>query len=548
MLAMKRLHLLCLIAVLLCAACATPSGGKGQMGSYSAEQLQSMGEKFLAAGDFIQAIKYLTAAEQKRPKDATLLYYIGVAYSGRKMHTEALAYFQKALAEKPDYPEAYNAMGAVYADRGQLDQAQNAFQKVLNNSLYETPQFARYNLGRVFEKKGDPLSALQQYQEAARLQPTYALAYLRIGLVQESQSNNYEARKAFALAVQYGPDLAEAHMHYAILSFGAGDFDSALYSFARVIRLVPNTPDADEARRYLDKIAAAQDAAARAVPYPSRERPARVEMITQPQVRYSEPSQPEIRTVPPSPAPEPVRTEQPARLEPPVRVGAPGTAAPLLTNAPPVTAVPPATAAPPATATAAAPATAAAAAPAAMTEPPAGVEQSPKSEMTAMLEQPARVESPAKAEPPAGVGSSAKVEQPAPVEPPAKVEPASIPATSLKGEEPARVEQTAKVEQATAKAPEPEVRPEPAQPPAPQFKFVVQVGSFEEKEGAEQMQVTLLKKGYSAVVRRVKDRTKGMVYVLQLKPVDTLSKASTMAIQLETEVRSTPTVVRVPGN
>jgi cell division septation protein DedD len=176
-------------------------------------------------------------------------------------------------------------------------------------------------------------------------------------------------------------------------------------------------------------------------------------------------------------------------------------------------------------------------------QPAAGSEPPAKWEMSAKVEQPARVEPSAKIEPPA------KVDQPAGLEPPAKVElPAKSEPPAKVEEQPARVEQTAKVEQAPVKAPEAEIQTEPAPATQRQFKFVVQVGSFPEKEGAEEMQVTLLKKGYPAVVRRVKDRVKGMIYVLQLKPVDTLSKASTMAIQLESEVRSSPTVVRVPGN
>ncbi|NTV35222.1 MAG: hypothetical protein HGA50_18300, partial [Deltaproteobacteria bacterium] len=51
--------------LLLIGACAT--AGKDPLDRLSAEQLQQMGEKYLAAGNIAQALRFLTMAHEKKP-------------------------------------------------------------------------------------------------------------------------------------------------------------------------------------------------------------------------------------------------------------------------------------------------------------------------------------------------------------------------------------------------------------------------------------------------------------------------------------------------
>jgi cell division septation protein DedD len=78
--------------------------------------------------------------------------------------------------------------------------------------------------------------------------------------------------------------------------------------------------------------------------------------------------------------------------------------------------------------------------------------------------------------------------------------------------------------------------------------FAVQVGSFKEKGNAEEMQRNLQKKGYSVQVRSRVDPKLGQLFVVQLAPVDTESKASTLVEQIRREDKVKPFVVKVPGS
>ena len=224
---MKRLALLSVALLLVISGCATTAASSASFG----RQLQDMGEKYMAAGDTANALQYLTEAEQKRPDDPIIQYDLGLAYDQRGLPDKALSHLQKALKIKPAYPEARMPWALSMPDAGSIELAQEAFQKALDDPFYKTPQFAAYNLGRLYEKKGDIERALTNYQQAVKFEPRYGMAWFRIGQILEQLHRDDEARHAYGKAVAASPDLAEAHLRYGIMSYQAGDMEAAL-SFA----------------------------------------------------------------------------------------------------------------------------------------------------------------------------------------------------------------------------------------------------------------------------------------------------------------------------
>jgi tetratricopeptide (TPR) repeat protein len=241
--------------LILAAACAT-TGRNGEKPKFGFEQLQRMAESYLAAGDTGLALQYLTMAEKMKPKDPTIQYDFGLAYGARGLPGESLARFEKALALNPDYAEASNALGVMYAEQNQFDKAEAAFKKALANPFYQTPHNAWYNLGRLNEKRGDPQAALQNYQQAVRARAANAPAYLRIGIIEEQLGDHAEAMLSYEKALQYNPNLIEALLHIGILRYQSGESADARDAFAQVVRLSPDSDFAVEAHRYLQMLAA----------------------------------------------------------------------------------------------------------------------------------------------------------------------------------------------------------------------------------------------------------------------------------------------------
>jgi type IV pilus assembly protein PilF len=248
---MTRLRILFSLLLFVAAGCASFSRDPTE--NYSTYQLRQMGERLLGARDLGQALKFLSLAEKRRPDDPVIQYDLGLAYYERGLKYDAFTHLKKALALKPGYPEAENALGRYYAEQGQLDQAQQCFERAVANPFYATPELALYNLGMIYEKKGDPEAALKQYQEAVRLQHNYGLAYYRMGLMLEQLRRADEAREAYGRATELSPDLIEAHYRYGVMSYTAGELENAFYSLDRVVKLAAYSTMAEDAKRILGR-------------------------------------------------------------------------------------------------------------------------------------------------------------------------------------------------------------------------------------------------------------------------------------------------------
>ena len=79
------------------------------------------------------------------------------------------------------------------------------------------------------------------------------------------------------------------------------------------------------------------------------------------------------------------------------------------------------------------------------------------------------------------------------------------------------------------------------------YRYMVELGSFVDKEKAEQIKAQLREKGYNATVKSRKDQTLGEIFVIQFGPVASLSKATTLMTQLGGEIEGQPVIVKVPA-
>jgi cell division septation protein DedD len=90
---------------------------------------------------------------------------------------------------------------------------------------------------------------------------------------------------------------------------------------------------------------------------------------------------------------------------------------------------------------------------------------------------------------------------------------------------------------------EPKVRPS-----ADKNLYTVQVGSFQEKRYADEMQQNLQKRGYKVVVKLKNHPKLGQVHVVQLEPVTGIDKANTLVAQIRNEQKVNPIIQKVePG-
>jgi len=102
--------------------------------------------------------------------------FLGWAYSFQGRYDAAITECRKAIALDPEYGNPYNDIGAYLIEKGSLDEAVPWLEKAIQAKRYDSYCFPHYNLGRVWEAKGDWTKALTSYQNALQLNADYALA------------------------------------------------------------------------------------------------------------------------------------------------------------------------------------------------------------------------------------------------------------------------------------------------------------------------------------------------------------------------------------
>ncbi len=159
-------------------------------------------------------------------------YELGLAYQQSKMHAEAIAEFQKAIALDPDFVEAHTALGAVHLEAGDHTAAENAVKQAL--SIDPNAEPARKLLTVIEQTKPAPSTEIvvippdppadsgasddSDSTEEANKHLERGEAFLDGKQYQESAA-------AFKKAIKADPSFADAHygLGIAYLEMGATD-------------------------------------------------------------------------------------------------------------------------------------------------------------------------------------------------------------------------------------------------------------------------------------------------------------------------------------
>lgn len=76
-------------------------------------------------------------------------------------------------------------------------------------------------------------------------------------------------------------------------------------------------------------------------------------------------------------------------------------------------------------------------------------------------------------------------------------------------------------------------------------RYVVQIGSFKQRQNADNIQQTLLQKGYEVIVRTTTHPNFGRLYVVQLAPVSDQRKAESLMTNVRKETSVKPMLLKV---
>jgi len=138
-------------------------------------------ELFRRAYDAQQASAYGEAIELYRRSietypTAEAHTFLGWVYSFQQRYDEAIDACIEAIRVDPTFGNPYNDIGSYLIAKGDLYNCVRWFKRALAASRYESYAFPHFNLGRVYEQRGQLLRAARHYGLALRQAPDFTQA------------------------------------------------------------------------------------------------------------------------------------------------------------------------------------------------------------------------------------------------------------------------------------------------------------------------------------------------------------------------------------
>jgi Flp pilus assembly protein TadD len=150
----------------------------------------------------------LEAAVRKDSTNVKALYRLGIAYLDRDRPIDAAIKFQKAVALKPDYVEAWVNLGAAEDANGHGAQARLDYRQAL--TLHADDQIAMCRMASSFYAAGIKDSAMGVIRDILKKDEKSSCAYFTLGVSFADASMFKEAIRAWQKVVDITPKSPEA--------------------------------------------------------------------------------------------------------------------------------------------------------------------------------------------------------------------------------------------------------------------------------------------------------------------------------------------------
>ena len=150
------------------------------------------------SGDRQKAFVSFQKAVQLNPKNKEARYGLGHVYALQGKLALAEEEFRSAIQIDDAYSEAHTYLGQVLASQGKWDEAIRSYRAALANSLYATPDLARFHLGLALIQRGDFQEAMESLEDAVAANPASvppALTHLELGRVYSKLGYAVKARE-----------------------------------------------------------------------------------------------------------------------------------------------------------------------------------------------------------------------------------------------------------------------------------------------------------------------------------------------------------------
>jgi tetratricopeptide (TPR) repeat protein len=152
----------------------------------------------------IEAKKSLQKALDLDPGNAIYNYARGSVELQGRAAWQAIPYFKKFVAAKPDDPRGHFALGVAEFASQDYESSAKELDSVANNK--ETAAGAQYFLGRIAKAESDWAKATEHFQKSIEAEPNYADSHAELGLARMHLNDLAGARRELNRALELNPN------------------------------------------------------------------------------------------------------------------------------------------------------------------------------------------------------------------------------------------------------------------------------------------------------------------------------------------------------
>jgi len=196
------------------------------------------GMDLLRAGRTKEAVAKFESALEEEPEFSRALLNLGYALIDLDRIEEAEARLREAVRLAPTSSEAWNNLGLALSRRGEADEALRCFRRAVELDFLNAA--AHHNLGLALVGRGELTAALASLGEAVRLDPTDADGHNDLGYVLARLGRSQAAIREYRAAVALAPRHVRARKNLGCALLEAGDLTGALAQYREAAALDPD--------------------------------------------------------------------------------------------------------------------------------------------------------------------------------------------------------------------------------------------------------------------------------------------------------------------
>ena len=184
---------------------------------------------------FTRVVGMLRQVVRDDPNVIDAWFMLGNEHVKAERPAEAIEYFRRALALKPDYDIAVVNMANAYRRLGKDDEALVGYRRFLELDP-RNPQ-VRYQVAQILIDRAQYADARAELDAALAQEPKLAAARNALGVIALHEGDLAGAEQEIREAIRQRPDVRLAHFNLAVIAETRGDLASAEQQYIREIEL-----------------------------------------------------------------------------------------------------------------------------------------------------------------------------------------------------------------------------------------------------------------------------------------------------------------------